>query len=49
MPDWWETRHGLNRNNGSDRNGDRDGDGYTNLEEYLAYMAVPPGERPFQP
>jgi Bacterial TSP3 repeat len=35
MPDDWERAHGLNPNDPSDRNGDRDGDGYTNLEEYL--------------
>jgi pectate lyase len=41
MPDEWEKSHGLNPNNPSDRNGDRDGDGYTNLEEYLNSL-VPP-------
>jgi hypothetical protein len=30
MPDAWEVEHQL-----SDPNGDADGDGYTNLEEYL--------------
>lgn len=35
MPDSWETAHGLNPKGASDRNLDRDGDGYTNLEEYL--------------
>lgn len=35
MPDQWETAHGFNPNDASDRNGDADGDGYTNLEEYL--------------
>jgi hypothetical protein len=35
MPDDWETARGLDPNDASDRNGDRDGDGYTNLEEYL--------------
>ncbi len=35
MPDGWELSHGLNPNNPSDRNGDKDGDGYTNLEDYL--------------
>ncbi len=35
MPDAWETRSGLDPQNPEDRNGDRDGDGYTNLEEYL--------------
>lgn len=36
MPNSWETTYGLNPNNASDRNGDTDADGYTNLEEYLA-------------
>jgi len=35
MPDSWETTYGLNPNDASDRNGDLDGDGYTNVEEYL--------------
>jgi hypothetical protein len=44
MPDTWETQHGLNPNHATDRNGDFDSDGYTNLEEYLnelgAFKAV---------
>ena len=39
MPDEWETARGLNPKDPTDRNGDRDGDGYTNLEEYLADAA----------
>ena len=35
MPDSWERRHNLNANNPSDANGDADGDGYTNVEEFL--------------
>jgi len=35
MSDYWENQYGLNYNNSNDRNGDNDGDGYTNLEEYL--------------
>ncbi|GGK85520.1 pectate lyase [Rufibacter glacialis] len=35
MPDAWETQRGLNPNNAEDRNLDGNGDGYTNLEEYL--------------
>lgn len=35
MPDEWETEQGLDMNDASDRNGDMDEDGYTNLEEYL--------------
>lgn len=43
MPDWWETLKGLNPNSGSgnftESNADADGNGYTNLEEYLNWMA----------
>jgi hypothetical protein len=35
MPDAWEIARGLNPDDPADRNGDRDHDGYTNLEEYL--------------
>ena len=35
MPDDWERSRGLNPSSGSDANRDRDGDGYTNIEEYL--------------
>jgi hypothetical protein len=42
MPDVWETARGLNPNNAADRNGDDDGDGYTNLEAFLSAI-------PFQP
>ena len=35
MPDWWEKQHGLNPNDPADANGVRNGDGYTNLEQYL--------------
>ncbi len=35
MPDLWELRFGLDPNDPEDRNGDLNGDGYTNLEEYL--------------
>ncbi|WP_019535381.1 Ig-like domain-containing protein [Paenibacillus ginsengihumi] len=35
MPDEWELAHGLNPSDPSDRNGDFNGDGYTNLEKYL--------------
>ena len=35
MPDSWEASKGLDPRNADDRNGDADGDGYTNLEEYL--------------
>lgn len=35
MPDEWETKMELDPNDPNDRNDDHDGDGYTNLEEYL--------------
>ena len=35
MPDEWELANGLSPTDAEDRNGDLDGDGYTNLEEYL--------------
>jgi hypothetical protein len=39
MPDAWEQAKSLDLNNAEDRNGDADGDGYTNLETYLAERA----------
>ncbi|GIW40878.1 MAG: hypothetical protein KatS3mg076_1455 [Candidatus Binatia bacterium] len=35
MPDDWELARGLDPTDPEDRNGDLDGDGYTNVEEYL--------------
>jgi len=35
MPDEWELRHGLSRTHLQDGPQDADGDGYTNIEEYL--------------
>ncbi len=35
MPDAWEEANGLDPNNTADRNMDINGDGYTNLENYL--------------
>jgi pectate lyase len=35
MPDEWEIRFGLNPNDARDGNLDANGDGYTNIEEYL--------------
>lgn len=41
MPDSWEKRHKLNGKDAADAAGDRDGDGYTNLEEYLNFLVSP--------
>lgn len=35
MPDAWERKLGLDSKDPKDGNADRDGDGYTNMEEYL--------------
>lgn len=35
MPDAWERAHGLDPNSPTDAGGDADGDGYTNIEEFL--------------
>jgi hypothetical protein len=35
MPDDWEAAHGLDSDHVADGAQDRDGDGYTNLEEYI--------------
>jgi hypothetical protein len=39
MPDTWEKEKGLNPADGADGPLDRDDDGYTNLEEYLNFLA----------
>jgi hypothetical protein len=39
MSDAWETAHGLNPNDPSDASGDSNGDGYTNVEEFLNSLA----------
>jgi hypothetical protein len=41
LPDDWERPRGLNPEDASDGNRDRDGDGYTNIEEYLQSLARP--------
>jgi hypothetical protein len=45
LPDWWETLHGTNpaspANDFTDPNADPDADGYTRLDDYLAWLALP--------
>lgn len=45
LPDWWEEIHGSNpdspRFDFSDANADEDRDGFTALDNYLAWMAAP--------
>jgi hypothetical protein len=40
IPDKWETAVGLNPNDANDARGDRDGDGYTNIEEYINWLPL---------
>jgi len=40
MPDEWELAHCLDPYNSSDANGDRNGDGYTNIEEYINWIPL---------
>jgi pectate lyase len=40
MSDAWEERHGLNPNDPQDGPADQDGDGYTNVEEFLNSLAA---------
>ncbi len=39
MPDYWEDRFGLDPQDPTDAHGDLDGDGYTEIEEYLAELS----------
>jgi hypothetical protein len=39
MPDDWEKTMGFNPRDGTDASADQDGDGYTNIEEYLHELA----------
>jgi pectate lyase len=45
MPDVWEDQHGQDPANPQDGAADRDGDGYTNLEEYLHGLCLPVTEK----
>ncbi|MBL8025668.1 MAG: hypothetical protein JNL74_04620, partial [Fibrobacteres bacterium] len=40
MPDFWEDAMGLNKNGQEDASADKDGDGYTNIEEYINDLAL---------
>ncbi|MDH7600030.1 MAG: thrombospondin type 3 repeat-containing protein [Sedimentisphaerales bacterium] len=40
MPNTWEASKGLDPNDPSDGPRDSDGDGYTNLEDYLNWLAA---------
>jgi len=42
MPDTWESANELNPQDPADNSLDRDGDGYSNIEEYLNSLALPP-------
>ncbi|MBE2216333.1 MAG: hypothetical protein IAE82_20840 [Opitutaceae bacterium] len=42
MPDAWETSRGLDPRDPADGSSDRDGDGFTHLEDYLNSLAVRP-------
>jgi hypothetical protein len=45
LPDWWEnlikTSTSSAKNDFSDSNADPDGDGYTNLDDYLIWLSKP--------
>jgi pectate lyase len=40
MPDCWEDYMGFNPDSAADNKGDHDGDGYTNIEEYINDLAL---------
>jgi hypothetical protein len=40
IADTWEAGHGLDSTDASDSSADRDGDGYTNIEEYVNELAA---------
>ena len=43
MPDAWEKARGLNSGDAADAAKDRNGDGYTNIEEYINEFFLPSG------
>jgi hypothetical protein len=45
MPDAWERAHGLDPANAADGAADANGDGYTNLEDWLNALAAPATRR----
>ncbi len=51
LPNWWEEMIGTSvlspSGDFSDSNADADGDGWSNLEDYLDYMAMPHSEVPY--
>lgn len=49
MADVWETEHGFDPTDAADGNGDCDGDGYTNVEEFLNGSGPCPGDDPATP
>jgi hypothetical protein len=40
MPNQWEAKKGLSPKDPADGPADPDGDGYTNLEDYLNWLAL---------
>jgi hypothetical protein len=49
MPDEWEKQQSLNPNDPADANQDRNGDGYTNIEEYLNSLTPSNSTTPLVP
>ncbi len=49
LPDAWEKQHGFDPTDASDAARDEDGDGWTNLEEYLHRTEPRPQEKPESP
>ena len=53
LPNWWEIQHGFDPNSPpgdySDINGDPNSDGYTNLDDYLEYLAQGGTQSPVHP